>query len=92
MANVKEVTIAYEMALASLATDENIKLDLKVPCKTTFIFALAIDNLIHPNEAAAHLRKLLSDDDLVSLEAIRTQILEKSKLTALYEKMSGYVQ
>ena len=88
MSTTKDVAALYDLVLSSgPGMSDFIKLDTKISCRTALLMVMSIEQGSLSPDPANVLKKILSEDDLLDLTNISTEILKKGKLEILYSKL-----
>ena len=91
MLSAKDVTIVYETLLTSPGMCDAVKISLNVPRKNVLLLAKVIElGLLMKDDAQAGLLNSMSKESLGELSNISSDLLQKSGLTDMYEKLNSF--
>jgi len=92
MSAIKEVSKVYDALLSLDALDDQIKLDIRVPCRITLLLALAVEQGLSAGDPANFFKKVVSEEDQKRLLELTAEILKKGKLEGFYQKLKDLGQ
>ncbi len=90
MLSAKDVTVVYETLLTSPGMSDGVKLALQIPRKNVLLLVKAIElGLTTKEEAQAGLLSAAGKESLSELNGIAEELLQKSGLTDMYNKLNS---
>lgn len=91
MLSEKEVTIIYETLLSSPGMIDLVKLDMRMPRKNVLLLVKVIEKgmLVKKGEATDPLLQVAGEQALQELQRIAGDLLVKSGLSEMNEKLQG---
>ena len=91
MLSAKDVAVVYETLLTSPGMNDAVKITLKVPRRNALLLAKVIESgLIVKDDGQAGFLSVVGKESLMELSNISSDLLEKSGLTNLYEKLNSF--
>ena len=91
MLSEKEVAIIYETLLSSPGMNDLVKLDIKTSRKNVLLLAKIIERgmLVKKGESVEGLLSVSGENALAELQKISSDLLERSGLSAMNEKLQS---
>ena len=90
MLSAKDVAVVYETLLSSPGMNDAVKITLTVPRRNALLLAKVIESGLNvKDELQAGLLSVASKESLMKLNDISSDLLEKSGLTNMYQKLNS---
>jgi len=91
MLSAKDVAVVYETLLTSPGMNDAVKITLSVPRRNALLLAKVIESGLNvKDDGQAGFLSVVSKESLMELSNISSDLLEKSGLTNLYEKLNSF--
>jgi len=91
MLSVKEVAVVYETLLSSPGMNDTVRIALSVSRKNVLLLAKVMEmGMTMKDDAKAGLLNFISQESLNDLTAISGDLLQKSGLTEMYDKLNSF--
>lgn len=91
MLSAKDVAVVYETLLTSPGMNDSVKITLSIPRRNALLLAKVIESGLNvKDEGQAGFLSAVGRESLVELSNISNELLEKSGLTNLYEKLNSF--
>jgi hypothetical protein len=84
MATVQEPEDLMDSFLKLKDLNRNVKVDLKITCKTGLLLAMAVEQGLLWSDPANLLRRIVSEEERGKLQDLATEILKKAEAEEFY--------
>ena len=91
MLSAKDVAVVYETLLTSPGMSDAVKTTLSIPRRNALLLAKVIDSGLNvKDDGQAGFLSVVSKEYIMELSNISSDLLEKSGLKNLYEKLNSF--